>query len=405
MTNIKKERQNEILKILHYIQNGGDFATAKKMFKDEFDQVDVSEITDAERELISQGLDPREIQYLCNVHADVFKGSIKDNGDNPDFSIPGHPVHTIKLENLVISSLINDALLSDLKKWTAGDDQALAKIRQELHDLATIDKHYRRKETSIFPIMTKYGITAPPKVMWGVDDKIRKLIKAGIDLADEDYPQHQELSSLIEEVSHEVLEMVFKEEKIMIPMIDEVASVEDWYNVKQEEADIGYTLIQKPMNWKPKLADQTPQPPAAASLNQLSSLVLNFKEGSLNLEQLNAILDLLPFAITFVDSEDKVAYFGGAAKIFPHSKNVIGNSVYSCHLPESVPVVKRILDDFRNNKKSSYEFWFTPKMLGQTLYLQYMAVHNQAGEYLGCLEVAQNITKIKNLKGEKKKLD
>ena len=405
MTDIKKERQDAILKILHYIQDGGDFATAKKMFKDEFDQVDVSEITDAERQLIAQGLDPREIQYLCNVHADVFKGSIKDNGENPDFATPGHPVHTIKLENLVISSLINDALLDDLKKWNAGDGQALEKICQELHDLATIDKHYRRKETSLFPLMTKYDITAPPKVMWGVDDKIRKLIRDAANLADQPHPDHEELTQAIQAVSHEVLEMIFKEEEIMIPMIDEVASPEDWYNVKQEEADIGYTLIQKPMNWKPKLEEKAPQPQANASLNQLSSLVLNFKEGSLNLEQLSAILDLLPFAITFVDANDKVAYFGGAAKIFPHSKNAIGNSVYSCHLPESVPVVKRIFDDFRNGRKDEYDFWFTPKMLGQTLYLKYMAVHNKEGQYLGCLEVAQNITEIKNLKGEKKKID
>ena len=51
-----KKRQDAILKILHYIQNGGDFATAKKMFQEEFDQVDVAEITAAERELIKQGL-------------------------------------------------------------------------------------------------------------------------------------------------------------------------------------------------------------------------------------------------------------------------------------------------------------------------------------------------------------
>lgn len=405
MTDIKKERQDAILKILHYIQDGGDFATAKKMFKEKFDQVDVSEITEAERELIAQGLDPRDIQYLCNVHADVFKGSIKDNGENPDFAIPGHPVHTIKLENLVISSLVNDALLDDLQKWNNGDDQTLVKIRQELHDLATIDKHYRRKETSLFPLMTKYGITAPPKVMWGVDDKIRKMIRDAANLAAQEQPNHEELTQAIQSTSHEVLEMIFKEEKIMIPMIDEVANPEDWYNVKQEEADIGYTLIQKPMNWKPKIEKSNPQPQASASLSQLSSLVLNFQEGSLNLEQLNAILDLLPFALTFVDADDKVAYFGGGAKIFPHSKNAIGNSVYSCHLPESVPVVKKILDDFRSGRKDEYEFWFTPKMLGRTLYLKYMAVHDKNGKYLGCLEVAQNITKIKNLKGEKKKID
>ena len=32
------------------------------------------------------------------------------------------------------------------------------------------------------------------------------------------------------------------------------------------------------------------------------------------------------------------------ANIFPHSKKALGNSVYSCHLPESVPRVKKIFD-------------------------------------------------------------
>ena len=83
------------------------------------------------------------------MHADVFKGNIKENAVNPDFATPGHPVHTIKLENMVLKSLVNDALLPDLKKYQAGQD-TLDKIRKELSDLATIDKHYRRKETRFF---------------------------------------------------------------------------------------------------------------------------------------------------------------------------------------------------------------------------------------------------------------
>lgn len=108
---MKEDRQKAILEILHYIHDGGDFDTAKKMFQDRFDQVDVSEITEAERELIAGGLDPSQIQYLCNVHAEVFKGNIKQNELNLDFEKPGHPVNTLKLENIVIKSLINDYLL------------------------------------------------------------------------------------------------------------------------------------------------------------------------------------------------------------------------------------------------------------------------------------------------------
>lgn len=398
MKELDKERQQAILKILNFIQDGGELEEAKKMFQAAFDQVDVAEITAAERELIAQGLDPRKIQYLCNVHADVFKGNIKENKENSEFEKPGHPVHTFKLENMVLKSLVNDALLPDLAKWEKGDKGILSKLRQELKDLAKIHYHYARKETSMFPIMTKYGITAPPKVMWGVDDKIRKLIgQANLFISQKDINK-AEVSKAIKETAHEVLEMIFKEEEIMLPMIDEVASEEDWGNVKNEEEQIGYTLIQKPMNWKPK---EKPKSDGPISIDKLSSLALNFAEGSLNLEQLSAILDLLPFALTFIDENDKVAYFGGGANIFPHSKNALGNSVYSCHLPESVPRVKKIFDDFHQGKKDKYEFWFKPRHMGRYLYLQYFAVRKD-NKYLGCLEVAQDVTDIRNWKTEKK---
>jgi Uncharacterized conserved protein len=398
MKELDKERQKAILKILNFIQDGGELEEAKKMFQAAFDQVDVAEITAAERELIAQGLDPRKIQYLCNVHADVFKGNIKENKKNSEFEKPGHPVHTFKLENVVLKSLVNDALLPDLAKWEKGDKGALSKLRQELKDLAKIHYHYARKETSMFPIMTKYGITAPPKVMWGVDDKIRKLIgQANLLINQKDIDQ-VEVSKAIKETAHEVLEMIFKEEEIMLPMIDEVASEEDWGNVKNEEEQIGYTLIQKPMNWKPKEKTKNDGP---LSVDKLSSLALNFAEGSLNFEQLSAILDLLPFALTFIDENDKVAYFGGDANIFPHSKNAIGNSVYSCHLPESIPRVKKIFDDFHQGKKDKYEFWFEPRHMGRYLYLQYFAVRKD-NKYLGCLEVAQDVTDIRSWKNEKR---
>ena len=402
MTDLSKERQEALLKVLHYIQNGGDFATAKKMFKEEFDQVDVAEITAAERELIKQGLDPRKIQYLCNVHADVFKGSIKQNDENPDFNIPGHPVNTIKQENVVIRSLVKDYLLPNLQKWEANkSDTILAKIKTALSDLATIDKHYTRKEVSLFPLMNKYGITAPPQVMWGVDDEIRGYIRDAQQAVNEIPANPDKVRDTINLACHEVLEMIFKEEEIMIPMIAEVASPEDWLNVKQEEKQVGYTLINPPMNWQPKLPKKNSGP---IDIKNLQSFFINFKEGSLNLEQLTAILDLLPFALTFIDEQDKVAYFGGGASIYPHSKNAIGNSVFSCHTPQSKPLIEKMFKQMHEGEIDKYEFHFTPHKMGRCLYLRYYAVRNQAGKYLGCLEAAQDVTEIRKWTSEKRKI-
>lgn len=391
MANLSQERQDAIVKILHYIQNGGDLETAKKMFAESFDQVDVSEITAAERALIAHGLDPRQIQYLCNVHAEVFKGNIKETQGNPDFSIPGHPVHTFKLENVVIKSLINDALLPDLHKWEQGDQAAVLRLQQEVKDLGQIKKHYKRKEMSMFPIMVKYGITAPPQVMWGVDDNILDLIKQTQTALAEAPIDQAKLTELVKKTSHEVLEMIFKEEEIMLPMIDEVASPADWGEVKRDEASVGYALIQKPMNWQPKTQTKPAQATGSLSVGNLTSLSLNFARGSLNLEELTGILALLPVQITYVDKDDKVKFFGGGSEVFPHSNSALGNDVYSCHPQWAIPKVKQILEAFRQGKKDQLEIVFKKK--DQKISERFFAVKDPNGNYLGCLEVVEDVTK------------
>lgn len=89
----------------------GTFEEAKRLFNEEFDGVDVTEITSAEKSLIQGGLKAEEIQKLCNIHASVFKGSINDiHKSDEAYGQPGHPIHTLKLENQVLQSLITDEI-------------------------------------------------------------------------------------------------------------------------------------------------------------------------------------------------------------------------------------------------------------------------------------------------------
>ena len=160
----------------------------------------------------------------------------------------------MKLENMVINSLVNDELLPCLKKWQqdGANNQYLARMRKALQDLKAIGRHYKRKELTIFPIMNKYGITAPPQVMWGVDDQIRDLIQRANDLVNQDsLPDKYEIEAAVTNAANEVTAMIFKEEDIMIPMLAEVASPEDWATARQDEGQFGYTLINPPLPWKP----------------------------------------------------------------------------------------------------------------------------------------------------------
>jgi len=117
-----------------------------------------------------------------------------------------------------------------------------------------------------------------------------------------------------------------------------------------------------------------------------------------------ALLDALPVDVTFVDEEDRVRYFNKEGKrIFARSRKIIGIKVQKCHPQKSIHVVNQILQDFRNNKRDSANFWID--LNERKIYIRYFAVRDKKGKYLGCLEVTQDITDIQKLTGEKRLLD
>lgn len=467
-------RQQKIVEILKMLHEGGSFEDAKAIFDETFSSVDVSEITSAERALIATGLNPMEIQHLCNVHAAVFKGKISDNQvATPDEEAPGHPIQVLKLENLIITSLLKDELLPCLKKWQQDgrDQQYLTRIQHALADLQTIDQHYTRKENLIFPLMDKYGITAPPKVMWGVDDKIRGLIKTANQLVKQTpLPDKYDIEAAVEIANQEISEMIFKEEQIMLPMVTEVFTAADWGMVAAESDEIGYTLIAQPLPWRPSAAaiakdEVKPKevPAIAAELNEMAQSLadqqeltakkakpaskpismpshvvtklassqvksadkqrtaiknddyvpthllldangraqISFNNGTLDLSQLTGIFKVLPIDLTLVDVNDQVAWFSdNGDRIFPRTKAVVGRAVVNCHPPKSVDKVEKILSDFHNGTRQEADFWINFR--GRMAYIRYFAVHDEDGEYIGCLEATQDITAIQALTGEKR---
>jgi len=128
-----------------------------------------------------------------------------------------------------------------------------------------------------------------------------------------------------------------------------------------------------------------------------------FEIGSMSKEELETLLNTLPVDITFVDKEDTVQYFSQSKeRIFPRTKAVIGRKVQQCHPQESLHVVNKILEDFKNNKRDIAEFWIN--LNNRLIYIRYFPVRNKSGDYLGCLEVTQDITDIKKIEGEKRLL-
>jgi len=132
--------------------------------------------------------------------------------------------------------------------------------------------------------------------------------------------------------------------------------------------------------------------------------ILQFETGSLSEEEVEAVLDSLPVDISFVDKEDRVKYFNKAeGRIFVRTKAVIGRKVQLCHPQKSVHIVNNILEAFKTGKKDAAEFWIN--LNNRLILIRYFAVRDKNGEYLGTVEVTQDITDIKKIEGQKRLLD
>lgn len=392
--NNRERRKQAIKDTLRLLHEGKSVDEVQGIFRNAFDGVEASEISAAEQALINEGLPVAEVQRLCDVHSAVFKGSIEEIHAPSDVSkIPGHPAHTLKAENAAITAHMNERIRSLLANVLAGKLASQA-LLPEIGALLAIDLHYSRKENLLFPYLEQHGITAPPKVMWGVDDEIRVLLKDSAKLAAQG---SAETGAKLTEALTRVEEMIFKEENILIPMLIDTLSSEEWSSVAAESGEIGFCMIAPPPVWRAKAAPAAEAPAPVAPVNGSVQLPTGF----LSVPELSRLLDTLPIDITFVGADDTVRYFSqGSERVFPRTKAIIGRNVKNCHPPASVHIVEGIIADFKSGKKDHEDFWI--KLGDKFVYIRYFAVRDEAGSYLGVLEVTQDIAPIQAIEGEKR---
>ena len=373
----------EIIEDLH---KGIDIKVLKRRFLELIRDVAPSEIASMEQRLISEGMPEAEVKRLCDVHVEVFKESL-ENKVVPGLPA-GHPVHTYMIENRRAETIIGQMqAVHDIRK----DKEQLTGF---LETLSAINLHYLRKENQLFPILEAHGISGPSKVMWALHDDIRQMLKEVTSRVREGVSTPKELQALIQMMN----DMIYKEEHILFPMALETLGDSDWAKVRDGEEEIGYAWVQQAEGWMP--SGETYQeniPP-----EKVGSLTLD--TGLLTAEQINLLLTHLPVDISFVDENDKVAYYSQTEdRIFPRSPGIIGRSVQNCHPSKSVYVVDKILQEFKSGNRDSAEFWI--QMKGRFIHIRYFAVRDHKGKYRGTLEVSQDVTSIRGLEGDKRLLD
>lgn len=364
-------------------------------------QIPYGEVVEVEQELIAEGLPEEEVLSLCDAHSAVLEGRVDLSGLKTVED--GHPVDVFRQENKEIRK-VTEAIFELIREIIRGDEQVaenhILKLRGLYNQLYDVDKHYQRKEYLLFPFLEKIGITGPPKVMWGKHDEIRELIKGSIEvlqMPDISRDEFVATAEILLKLAAKITEdMIAKEEEILFPMSLDNLSEQDWYEISRQSIEIGYCLYDPQVEWRPVGTEQV-------NINeaQKNGGHMQLPSGSFSAEEIMAILNTLPVDMTFVDKDDKVKYFSQSAeRIFQRNRAILNRDVRHCHPPASAHIVDKILDDFKTGRQSKAPFWIN--MGGKMIYIEYYALRNDNGEYLGCLEVSHNITPYRELEGEQR---
>ncbi len=400
------EERNEMLKsYLKRLGSGEDLEAVRADFVKNFSDVDAAEIMRAEQDLMKAGTPLEEVQKLCDVHSALFHGATReekianaekaveaslvvemtskaaaDPGDRKQAAaaltaIPGHPLNLFERENQAV-----EALLLRAREAVAGkdaDDKLLSELRE-------ISVHYAKKGDLLYPhLKVQYDISGPSDVMWTVDDEIRDEISALSKDGNRSDDWYGRLSAVIDRAE----EMIYKEKNILFPICAVNFTEDDWYAVYRDSKDYAEILGLSFTEWKE--AEQALAAEKEETKPELSSGEVVMPGGHMTVPQLTALLNTIPMEISFIDADNINRYFNEGPKVFKRAGMAIDREVFSCHPPKVEPIVRSILDSFRDGSKDSVPVWMEKN--GRTMLVNYLAVRDRKGNYMGAVELVQDM--------------
>jgi PAS domain S-box-containing protein len=123
-----------------------------------------------------------------------------------------------------------------------------------------------------------------------------------------------------------------------------------------------------------------------------------------------AIFETVPMEITIIDANDEVVGWNKhETRIFKRPMTSMGLNFRDCHPVESLPKVERIIDEMKTGTRDRARFWTdfaaVPGGEKHKILIEFFALRNYSGGYLGCMECAQDIDEIRRLEGQRRLLD
>ena len=369
---------------LQRLSAGESLETVRKDFIKDFASVSAEEISAAEQQLIEGGTPIHEVQKLCDVHSALFHGHIGAAAPAADAApevqdLPeGHPLTILNLENKGLSEL-----LDHLK--AALDASDAPSLRRGLSELHAIYSHYGKKESLLMTLLYRYGVTGPSGVMWGVDDEIKQELRALTKSLNDGISGEEERYSAF---FQRIRDMIYKEEQILFPLTLRFFSEKDWLMIYRDMPDFGVAFIKDVPKWA--AGDAYIKEAEAKERKMIAAGKVRFSTGEISCRELEAVLNLLPVDITYIDKDEMLRFFSNPGQVFARPRLALGSKVYNCHPANIVPIIEQLVADFKAKRRNRMEIYRYIK--GKPIGVRYLAVYDEDGEYTGAVELVEDFS-------------
>ncbi|MGQ9781063.1 MAG: DUF438 domain-containing protein [Nitrososphaeria archaeon] len=398
------ERKEVLKRLIRRLHEGEKIERIKGEFRKLLNETSPDEVAQVEEELVKEGVPLDIIRELCNVHLELFRESLEKGEAKAQV---GHPVHILMEEHRMLLKYVEELekISNEIEKTANLEpaDERAPRLSEIMKNFKESGSHYQREENVLFLYLEEHGITQPPAVMWKEHDKIREIEKKLFKSIDtRESLAFKDFAEQLKEGAVTLTEMLsshfYKENNILFPTALKVIGEEEWKDIRRQFDELGYCQFTPKSATVPfgEAEELLPKPEASG--------LISFETGTMSKEELESLLNTLPIDVTFVDKDDTVRYYSQTrGRIFTRTKALIGRKVQQCHPQKSVHIVNRILEDFRKGIRDKAEFWIN--FQGRFIHIRYFPVRNRRGDYIGCIEVTQDITDIKKLEGERRLLD
>ncbi|MEM4049271.1 MAG: DUF438 domain-containing protein [Zestosphaera sp.] len=420
MSNIEERKIELVKSLLKKLHEGVKPEELSREFSEVLKQVSPFEVVLIEQQLIKEGFRVDDILKLCDLHVQLFREYLisRELKGVPE----GHPLDLLLRENELIlkwSELLGVYAGAALK--TTGEDlvRILNQLAGVVENLRNLRLHYRKIQMLVFPYLEKRGIIAVPRVLWGREDQVLQKVRELKKLVEEARVKSElvsEVASKALELSREVSELVFRENKILFPAVWVLLTEGEWAAIGEISEEMGY-LVPVTKEWKPSARPVMPyEIVPEVTKEQVDALPPEFRElalkkleadtydvrvgsdielstGFLSKKELEGILKSLPLELTYADMNDRVKFFTESklSRGFVRTKTILGRRLLYCHPPRLEGMVRVNVE--RLKKGEEYREYWT-KQGDRIIRVLVVAVRSESGEYLGTLEIVEDLTEV-----------